>query len=139
MIVVDYKATSKKDRIDRLNDTWHKTYKRQMEIYQWLIANNGYSVSKTGYFVYCNEITDKEAFNSLLEFEIKVIPYEGTSSWVDNTIMNLHTCLRANHIPASIEGCEYCGYRDAAHQVILRNQEPKLGPTNKNSWHLTSP
>ena len=38
-----------------------------MEIYQWLIANNGYAVSKTGYFVYCNGITDKEEFNSFLD------------------------------------------------------------------------
>jgi len=75
-----------------------------MEIYQCLIANNGYSVSKTGYFVYCNGISDKETFNIHLEFEIHVIPYKGISSWIDNTIMNLHACLTANHIPASVEG-----------------------------------
>ena len=121
MIVVDYKATSKKEKIDRLNDTWHITYKRQMEIYQWLIANNGYAVSKTGYFVYCNGITDKEEFNSLLEFEVNVIPYEGDSSWVEKTIMKLHECLKANNIPPNTERCEYCGYRDAASDVILNS------------------
>ena len=121
MIVVDYKATSKKEKIDRLNNTWHITYKRQMEIYQWLITNNGYAVSNTGYFVYCNGITDKEEFNSLLEFDINVIPYEGNSSWVENTIMNLHECLNASDIPPHTERCEYCGYRDAASDVILNN------------------
>ena len=125
MIVVDYKATSKKEKIDRLNDTWHITYKRQMEIYQWLIANNGYTVSKTGYFVYCNGITDKEEFNSFLEFDVNVIPYEGNSFWVENTIMNLHECLNADDIPSCKDGCDYCSYRDAANDVILNNQGPQ--------------
>ena len=122
MIVVDYKATSKKEKIDRLNDTWHSTYKRQMEIYQWLIANNGHSVSNTGYFVYCNGITNKEEFNSLLEFDINVIPYEGDSSWVEDTVVKLHSCLNAEDVPDGTEGCDYCGYLAAVNEVIESNE-----------------
>ena len=117
-LVCDYKATSKNGEVS-LDADWQISYKRQMEIYQWLIANNGYAVSKTGYFVYCNGITDKEEFNSLLEFDINVIPYEGNSSWVENTIMNLHECLNASDIPPHTERCEYCGYREAVNEVIF--------------------
>jgi len=53
VIVVDYKATSKDGEIT-LEDEWKDGYKRQMEIYQWLLRQNGLKVAKTGYFVYCN-------------------------------------------------------------------------------------
>lgn len=62
-IVVDYKSTSKNEKITKLNKSWQDGYKRQMEIYQWLLRKNGYKVSDTGYFVYCNGKTDKEAFD----------------------------------------------------------------------------
>src|SRR6056297_1940583 len=53
-IVVDYKATSKNEEITDLDKDWQDSYKRQMEVYQWLLRQNGYPVSNTGYFVYCN-------------------------------------------------------------------------------------
>jgi len=36
-MVVDYKATSKAEAINSLDKEWHEGYKRQMEIYQWLL------------------------------------------------------------------------------------------------------
>ena len=38
IIVVDYKATSKKDEVN-LDAEWQISYKRQVEIYQWLLKN----------------------------------------------------------------------------------------------------
>ena len=52
-IVVDYKATSKKGEVS-LDADWQIFYKRQMEIYQWLLRRNGLPVSERGWFVYCN-------------------------------------------------------------------------------------
>ena len=43
-IVVDYKATSK-DGEESLDADWQIGYKRQMEIYQWLLRKNGFKVS----------------------------------------------------------------------------------------------
>ena len=51
-IVVDYKSTSKDEEITALDKEWQNGYKRQMEVYQWLLRQNGYKVSNTGYFVY---------------------------------------------------------------------------------------
>jgi CRISPR/Cas system-associated exonuclease Cas4 (RecB family) len=112
-IIVDYKATSKEDEVT-LDAEWQIGYKRQMEIYQWLFRKNGFKVSKTGYFVYCNGITDKEAFDGKLEFDIKVIPYVGDDSWVEQTIREAITCLSSDTLPKPGEECDYCAYRHAA-------------------------
>ena len=113
LIIVDYKATSKEAEVT-LDADWQDGYKRQMEIYQWLFRKNGFKVAKTGYFVYCNGITDKKAFDGKLEFDIKLIPYKGDDSWVEGTIKDLHKCLKSAKIPKSGEDCDYCGYVEAA-------------------------
>lgn len=112
-IVVDYKATSKDGEITELNQEWHKGYKRQMEVYQWLLRRNGYSVSHTGYFVYCNGKKDRAAFDGKLEFDVTLIPYEGDDSWVEKTLVAAHTCLNSDMIPAAGAGCDYCSYIEA--------------------------
>jgi len=116
LIIVDYKSTSKDDEIN-LDAEWQISYKRQMEIYQWLFRQNGFKVSKIGYFVYCNGNTDKEAFDAKLEFDISILPYEGDDSWVDNAIKNAHKCLMSNKIPSAALNCDYCRYRQAAAEV----------------------
>ena len=112
-VIVDYKATSKAEPITALNQDWHIGYKRQMEIYQWLLRQNGYEVSPTGYFVYCNGRTDKQAFDAKLEFDITLIPYEGNSDWVEGTITNAHACLNGDTIPSPASDCDYCAYIEA--------------------------
>ena len=114
-IVVDYKATSKDAEVT-IDADWQIGYKRQMEIYKWLFRQNGFKVSNTGYFVYCNGNTDKEAFDGKLEFEIKLIPYEGNSDWVEKTILGAIKCLRGKSYPASGEDCDFCRYIEAINQ-----------------------
>ena len=116
-IVVDYKATSKQGRITALDQDWHAGYKRQMEIYQWLIRRNGYAVSDTGYFVYCNGYRDRPAFDGKLEFDVTLIAYEGDDSWVEGTIERAHACLNADKIPAAGAECDFCAYVDAVSEV----------------------
>jgi len=116
-IVVDYKATAKKDEITELNEEWHEGYKRQMEIYQWLLRQNGYKVSDTGYFVYCNGIADAEAFDQKLEFRINLIPYTGNDSWVEKTIIDIHKCLNSKKIPKANPDCDYCNYLNTVQEI----------------------
>lgn len=112
LVIVDYKSTSKNGEVD-IDADWQMSYKRQMEVYQWLFRRNGFKVSSTGYFVYCNGITDKEAFNNKLEFNIKLIPYEGNDGWIEETIHEIHKCLLNPDIPDLGEECDYCQYYDA--------------------------
>ena len=62
-IVVDYKATAKDEAVKELDKAWQDGYKRQMEVYQWLLRASGLKVSDIGYFVYCTGKTDAEAFD----------------------------------------------------------------------------
>jgi len=111
-IIVDYKATSKKEEVT-LDADWQIGYKRQMEIYQWLFRKNGFRVSSTGYFVYCNGNTDREAFDGKLEFDIKIIPYVGDDSWVEKTVYEAIECLKSVSLPDAGEECDFCKYRKA--------------------------
>ncbi|MFA5098716.1 MAG: PD-(D/E)XK nuclease family protein [Candidatus Paceibacterota bacterium] len=115
-IVVDYKATSKDEEITELNKDWQDGYKRQMEIYQWLFRQNGFKVSDTGYFVYCNGKTDKKAFDARLEFDITLIPYTGSDNWVERIILDAHKCLNSDKIPEAGSDCDYCDYIKAINE-----------------------
>jgi PD-(D/E)XK nuclease superfamily len=109
-IVVDYKATAKEEAITELNKDWHRGYKRQMEIYEWLLRQNGYKVSDTGYFVYCNGKTDRAAFDAKLEFDVTLIAYKGDASWVPGALAGARECLMTEKIPPAARACDYCAY-----------------------------
>jgi hypothetical protein len=122
LIIVDYKATSKKEG-PSTEDDLYDSYKKQMEIYQWLFRKNGFAVSPTGYFVYANGDSDKEAFDAKLEFDIKLIPYTGSDTWIEPTVYALKEMLMSDEIPpvgTSFGGgpCEHCTYREAAGKTL---------------------
>lgn len=110
LMVVDYKATSTRSEIT-LDTEYRQAYKRQMEIYQWLLRQNGFAVSDTGYFVYANGNTDKRAFDGKLEFDVQIIPYIGSDAWVEQTILDAKKCLMGA-LPSKKNNCEYCIYRE---------------------------
>lgn len=116
LIIVDYKATAKDGEVS-LDADWQDGYKRQMEVYQWLFIKNGFKVSPTGYFVYCNGIRDKQAFDAKLEFNIKLIPHTGQTDWIEPTLRDIKKCLDAETIPAASENCDYCKYRQITQKV----------------------
>jgi len=110
IIVVDYKATAKQGEVN-LDAEWQNGYKRQMEVYQWLVRNNGYEVSNTGYFVYCNGDVGQDKFDAKLDFKIKIIPYTGDTSWIEPKLMEIKECLMKDEIPEMNSDCDYCNYR----------------------------
>ncbi|MEK9183932.1 MAG: PD-(D/E)XK nuclease family protein [Patescibacteria group bacterium] len=131
LIVVDYKSTSKNEVITNIDKEWQGGYKRQMEIYQWLLRQNGHKVSSTGYFVYCNGRTDKEAFDGKLEFDITLIPYDGKDGWIEKEIFNAHKCLNDEKIPPSSASCDFCAYVDAVKEVT--DEKKKTKPSKKKA------
>ena len=110
--IVDYKSTSKDEKIEALDKDWHDGYKQQMEVYQWLFRRNGFKVSDTGYFVYANAGKDKKAFDGVLEFEITIVPYKGNDAWVEPTLLKIKECLDNEKLPSAGDGCDYCVYRE---------------------------
>ena len=116
--VVDYKATARREPVTALSEDWHITYKRQMEVYQWLLRKNGLTVSNTAYFVYCTGDKTKSAFNARIDFDIHVIPYEGDDSWVEVTLDEMKICLDQPNVPDSSEECKFCKYRAKVNALI---------------------
>ncbi|MEK7145105.1 MAG: PD-(D/E)XK nuclease family protein [Patescibacteria group bacterium] len=122
-IIVDYKATSKKIGPSTEDDLYN-SYKRQLEIYQWLFRQNGFKVSPTAYFVYVNGKADAEAFDGKLEFDVELIPYTGSDTWVEPAIYDLKKMLMSDEIPpigTAFGGgpCDYCTYRENAGKILL--------------------
>ena len=117
--VVDYKATSKNGEVS-LDADWQKSYKNQMEMYQWLLRHqpDGFKVSSIGYFVYVNGRTDLESFDEKLEFDVKIIPYEGDDSWVGQALLDAKKCLDSDSLPPATKECDYCLYRKSVQNVL---------------------
>lgn len=122
LIVVDYKATAKQSDVN-IDADWQMSYKRQMEVYQWLLRSNGFKVNDTGYFVYTNGRLDLDGFNDRVEFRTKVIPHTGKDDWVEPTIEKMKKCLDGDmpKTGVSIMGgpCEYCAYARARTELTL--------------------
>ncbi|MBU1178983.1 PD-(D/E)XK nuclease family protein [Patescibacteria group bacterium] len=113
LAIVDYKATAKAGEIN-LDADWQIGYKRQMEIYQWLMRQNGFDVSDTGYFVYVNGKKDVKAFDAKLEFDVHLIGYKGDSSWVEGVIFEIAKTLESDKTPAAAPACGHCDYAKRA-------------------------
>lgn len=117
-LVVDYKATAKKEPVTSIDSPWQAGYKRQMEIYQWLLRRNGLPVSNTGYFVYCTGRPEAPAFDARIDFDVHLIAYEGDDGWVEESVVAAHRCLNADNIPAANPDCDYCAYIAAVDDAV---------------------
>lgn len=104
LIVVDYKATGAKEH------KIHDSYKRQMEVYQWLLTKNNHKISKTGYFLFAKVDKESGFGGGKLKFDLILEALEGDSSWVEKTIMEAKSCYDNTIIPAYNEDCDYCKF-----------------------------
>jgi CRISPR/Cas system-associated exonuclease Cas4 (RecB family) len=128
LIVVDYKATAK-DREVSIDSDWQISYKRQLEVYQWLLRQNGFKVSDTGYFVYTNGRLDLEGFFNKVEFKTKVIPYTGRDVWVEPTLLEMKNVMEGE-MPAvgtaAMGGpCDFCTYAKQRTELTLKHLQKK--------------
>ena len=112
--IVDYKSTSsKKEDVEiNLEGQWKQGYKRQMDMYVWIMRRMGFDVSSVGYFLYCDGdrfsdyafLGDHEA--SMI-FKMTLIPYEVTTDWIEPILMEIKECLLTAETPDHSDGCEY--------------------------------
>lgn len=122
LAVVDYKATSKQGKLDLTAD-WQDTWKRQMEVYQWLLRNNDFDVSDRGYFVYANADKSLAEFDGMLSFDLQILPYDGDGGWIDDTLAEAKKCLMSDAVPEAGEGCDWCTFRRVSNRVIAEAQD----------------
>lgn len=131
LIVVDYKATAKDKPVTELGPEggWQDMYRRQMEIYQWLLKQNGFRVSNTGYFVYATGTQDRKGFHNKVEFDTNIIPHTGNSDWVEPTLIKMKQVMDGD-MPAvgtaAMGGpCEHCEYAKARTTLTIKALQDK--------------
>jgi CRISPR/Cas system-associated exonuclease Cas4 (RecB family) len=110
LMVIDYKATSTSSEITLDGGGYKDSYKREVEIYQWLLRKNGFKVDDVCYFVYVNALKDKEAFDGKLEFDLKILEYKGDDSWIEQTLFDIKKTIDQENFPQSSSNCEFCSY-----------------------------
>lgn len=125
LVVVDYKATAKTKEITDLEESkWHDSYRRQMEVYQWLLRGEGHKVSDTGYFVYANGISSGKGFFNKVEFRTNIFPYKGSDKWVEPTLRKIKETLEGD-MPKEDPDCEHCAYARSRTELTLKALQSK--------------
>ena len=113
LIVADVKATSKNnfDWAETFNKyEYPKSYKRQLEMYQWLFKKNGFHVAEEAYLVYFNGQKNEEFFNNRLKFEAHLVKINCSSNWVEQKIEQTVNLLKSDIFPKPSANCEVCNY-----------------------------
>jgi hypothetical protein len=123
LIVVDYKATAKASEVN-LDASWQDSYRRQLEVYQWLLRQNGFDVSDTGYFVYANGQMTADGFYDRMDFVTKLIPHTGKDEWIEPVLLAMKQCLDSETMPevgSNYAGdmCDHCAYARFRTQLTL--------------------
>jgi len=115
LIIIDYKSTSKSERIEKLGDSpWEIQYTRQLGVYRWLLEKNGFKVDPVGYLVYANADKNLDAFDDKLIFETTLVSVEAKLDWLAGTLQSIKDCLESDKLPKSGDMCEFCPYREAS-------------------------
>jgi hypothetical protein len=109
LYVADYKATAKKGD-PSLDGPGGARYQRQIEVYQWLLRKQGFTVSDTAYFVYCNGDKQKPEFAGRLEFSTHLLAHDGTTDWIEPTLREMRALLDSPVPPAPADDCKLCEY-----------------------------
>ena len=118
--IVDYKSTSQKspNKEITLDDYWKAGYKRQMDMYVWVMRRKGFSISSIGYFLYCDgdrfsEYDFLNSENASMQFKMSLIPYKVDTTWIERTLLKVKECLRTPVTPKHSDRCEYGAFLKA--------------------------
>lgn len=119
VVVADYKATARKEALSTAH--LYPSYRRQAEIYQFLVERQGFRVNNRAWFVYANGILDSRGFENVLRFNTTLIPYEGRRDWVLDAFRSAVSLVQAGTEPLPGEACVYCRYagRSAAAPTFM--------------------
>ena len=112
--IVDFKSTSQKKNSGpiTLDGYWKGSYKRQMDLYVWVMRNKGFDLDDIGYFLYCDG--DRFTENSflreniaLMEFKMTLIPYKTDTSWIEPNLIKIKNILTKHQRPEHSKNCEF--------------------------------
>jgi RecB family exonuclease len=109
--VVDYKTTSKDLPITALSDAeYHDAYRRQLEVYSFLLSKNGLGIAPTAYWFYATARKNAEEFNMALQFDPTLIEHACTTGWIEPALAAMKAALEASELPPASASCDLCSY-----------------------------
>jgi hypothetical protein len=118
--VVDFKSTSSSYDTPEisLGGKWKAAYKRQMDLYVWILMKMEFDVDTVGFFLYVDGdrftqddfLTNDQAN---MKFKVTFIPYEANTSWIEPTLYAIKDLLTTSECPKHHETCEYGVFLDA--------------------------
>ncbi|SVC54526.1 uncharacterized protein METZ01_LOCUS307380, partial [marine metagenome] len=115
--VVDYKSTSsgKEGNVISLDDRPY--IKIQIEFYQWVLLQNGFDVSPTGYVLY----VDGDRFtpggmlgedDATMQFKVSLLDFAGNTDWIEPVLFKIREMLDTLTCPDHEFSCPYGEYLD---------------------------
>ena len=123
--IVDYKSTSvkKEGKGVTLDEPWKASYKRQMDLYVWIMRRLGFETSDIGYFLYCDgdRFTGHSFLNSrnaVMSFKMSLLPYTTQSNWIEPTLHAIRKTLEQEYVPTHSQYCEYGKFLGAIDSAI---------------------
>jgi hypothetical protein len=108
LIVADYKATARAQTPTTAQ--LYPSYRRQMDVYQFLVRRQGFDVSRRGWFVFANGDGRAADFGDKLCFTTGLVPYDGDDAWVLEVFRRAVGIIEAGRVPEPDPDCQYCAY-----------------------------
>ncbi len=105
---VDYKATSS-FAIPTLE--FRDPYRRQLDVYGWLLQRNGFDLAREGYIVFANADRERPGLDRALQFTLSVAMHMLDLGWIDDALLAVRECLDRDVPPPSTTECVWCAYR----------------------------
>ena len=140
--IVDYKSTaSGKGKSVSLEGHYKKAYKRQMDVYQWILRRGGFDVSHIGYFVYVDGdqhgpdgmlVSDRDM--AAMHFSVSLLSYQGNDDWVEAVLVDINRTLKLKSCPPhSKSGYGYKGDEPCEYERFLNQAQTASAPTTVES------
>ncbi len=114
LIVADYKATARAEM--PTSNNLYPSYRRQMDVYQFLVRRQDFKVNDRGWFVYTNGDRHAGGFGDKLCFTTSMVPYDGNDDWVLDAFRRAVATVEGGSIPDSGKDCKHCAYVVSASQ-----------------------
>ena len=120
--MVDYKSTSSGKEGNVISLDNRPYIKIQIEFYQWVLKQNGFDVSPTGYVLY----VDGDRFtpdgmlgedDATMRFKVSLLDFEGNTDWVEPVLFEIREMLDPQTCPDHPPGCPHGQYLDKASKV----------------------
>jgi hypothetical protein len=108
VLVADYKATARTEMPTAAN--LYPSYRRQMDVYQFLVRRQGLAVGNRGWFVYTNGDGRAGQFGDKLCFTTALVPYDGDDAWVLEAFRHAVAMAGQACAPGAKDTCDFCGY-----------------------------